>query len=217
MPAAPAIIEGEGAAARYQYLVKYQELLFGIRPAPAPGIYPGASLEHALSIHIGNDVSVTGEQRFGGTHTGTERYLAFGYAVLAIEFVLFGTERLFRATGAHGTLIHGPARPEEGAGGKLRGTKWTGHETVTTADTGLLAYQNDTVIPLIERIHGADSDARRIGAVHAGYGNGLFTWFTFIKGYHCSSIDADWNMVAFLTGNHAATTVNAAFDIAQKS
>lgn len=185
-----------------------------IRLVPAPGIGAGAALEDTLAIHIGDHIGVPGEQGFGRTHSGTERYLALGYPVLTVEMLFLGTEVFLGTAGTEGALIHCSPCPEDIAFGELRGTERTGHKAVAAADAGLFIDQHDPVLPLIDGINGTDRKTRGIGTMHARNRDGFLARFSLVEGNHPAAIDTYGNMVPFFTGDDTAATVDAAVGIA---
>ncbi len=106
-----------------------------------------------------------------------------------------------------------PRAPKTLPARKLRRTKRTGHEAVAAADTGFLADQNDTVFALIDRVNRAYGDTRCIRAVHTGNRDRFFSRFALFHCNYPAAVYADRNMVAFFTGNHTATAVDAALGV----
>jgi hypothetical protein len=95
----------------------------------------------------------------------------------------------------------------------LRRPEWTGHETVAAANTCLFAYENNTILTLIDCVNRANGNARSVSAMHACYRDRFLARFTLMDCYNFTPIDTYRDMVAFLTGNDTSTTVNTALNI----
>ena len=106
--------------------------------APAPGTRTKAARDNAFAVDARNDIAVTGQQRFGRTHFGADRQLAFGDPVAAVflEF-RFGVV-LLGATGAEGTFVHLAARPKVARLRILRRAEGAGVEAVTATNAEVL-------------------------------------------------------------------------------
>jgi len=188
-----------------------EKLLSFIRLVPAPGVCPGTALENTFSVHVGHHVSVPGKQRLGSTHGGTERHLALGDPVLPVEFLLFHAEGFFRATGAEGAFVHGTAGTEYLTAWKLRRTERAGHETVATADTGILADEYYAVIALVNGIHWTHGNTGCIRTVHAGNRDRFLARFALVDGDYPAAVNPHRYVVALFAGYHATATVNTTF------
>src|ERR1700674_3447284 len=87
---------------------------FVVGSRPAPGARAVTTLQHPLLVDLGDDLAVSGEQGFGGTHLGAKRELPFEKPVRAVFLVFLDAARRFRATTARaeGAFVHLAARPE---------------------------------------------------------------------------------------------------------
>jgi hypothetical protein len=76
--------------------------------------------------------------------------------------------------------------------------------------------QDHTFIGAVEAIHGANRHARRITAMHAGHGDGLFTWYAIIERNDTSAVDAPRYFVLVFTGRYATIAFNATLGVTDK-
>jgi hypothetical protein len=189
-------------------------LLLSVCRRPAPGFDAVSSLENTLSIYICYDIFIACQESLGGAHSGTKRAFTLRNPIPAGEAFVIGTDILLGTTGTESTLIHGSPRPEDIAFGKLRSAERTSHKAVTTTDAGLFVNQHDAIVTLVDRTNRTDCLARRIGTMHARYRNGSLTRFSLIKGNHPTTVDANGDMISFLTGGDTTAAIDAPINIA---
>src|SRR5437868_4799295 len=183
---------------------------------PAPGARAVAALGHPLLVDLGDDLAIAGKQRLGRAHFGAERQLALGEAVRAILLVLFLAAVGLGAAGAVGAFIHLAARAEIPDLGILRGTEWTGVETIAAADAQVLGMKHDAVGRRIEAIHRAYRRAGCVGAVHAGHGNRALARLAVVDSDDTTPIDAPGHLVLVLAGGDAGIALDATVGVAEK-
>src|SRR5687768_6410696 len=73
---------------------------------PAPGTRAVAALQDALLVDLGDDLAVSGKERFRRAHLSAQRQLALGEAVGAVFDVFRRRSIRFRARGAVGAFVH---------------------------------------------------------------------------------------------------------------
>lgn len=188
-----------------------EKLLSFIRLVPAPGVSTGSAFKNPFPVHVGYHIRVPGKQGFGCTHGGTKGDLALSNPVLTVEFFLFVAEILLWSAGTEGTFVHGTACTEYLTAWKLRRTEGAGHETIATADTGVLADEYYTVIALVNGVHRTDCNTGCICTVHAGNRDGFLAWPALVYSNYPAAVDPHRYVVALLAGYHTAATVNTTF------
>src|SRR5690606_13992580 len=105
----------------------------------------------------------------------------------------------------------------ESAGlGKLRRAKGAGIETVAAADAQVLVVQHHALLGAIEAIDRTNRHARRIGAMHAGDGDGAFARHPVIDSDDAAAVDAPRHVMFLLAGGDAAVALDAAFGVADE-
>src|SRR5690348_2057781 len=112
---------------------------------PAPGAGAVAALGDPLLVDLCDNFAVAGQQRFGRTHFGAERQLAFGETVRSVLLVLFLAAVGLGAAGAVRTFVHLAARTEIADLRILWRTERTGVEAITAADAQVLGMQHHRI------------------------------------------------------------------------
>src|SRR5215510_9862419 len=184
--------------------------------APSPGTGAVATLDHALLVDLGDDLAITGEQRFRRAHLGAQRELAFGEPIAAVldEFGLCVVG--LRAASAVGALVHLAARSEVAHPRILRCAERARVEAIAAADAEVLRVQDHRVRRGVEAVHRAHSRAGRVGAVHAGHRDRAFSGQAVIDGDDAAPVDAPGHLVLVLAGGDAGVALDAAVRVAEE-
>src|SRR5712691_4653456 len=183
---------------------------------PAPGAGAVAALDHALSVDLGDDLAVAGEQRLGRAHLGAERQLAFRQTVGAVLRVFGLAPVRLRPARAVGAFVHLAARAEIADFWILRRAERAGVEAITAADTDVLRVQDDPIGGRIDGARRAHCLTRRVGAVHAGHRDRALARLAVVDGDDAPPIDAPRDIVLVLAGGDAGVALDATVGVAEK-
>ena len=121
------------------------------------------------------------------------------------------------AAGAERALVHLAAHAEGARLRELRRAERAGVEAVAAADAKVLAVQHHALGHLVDAVHRAHRDARRVGAVHAGDRDGLLALEAVVQRHDPPAVDAPGHLVLVLAGDGAGVALDAALDVAEES
>src|SRR3546814_15979417 len=76
--------------------------------------------------------------------------------------------------------------------------------------------EHNAVGGLVEAIHGADRDAGRVRAVHAGYRDGALAVLAVVDGDDAAPVHAPGNLMLVLAGRDAGVALDAAIGVAEE-
>src|SRR5690606_33722410 len=123
---------------------------------------------------------------------------------------------LLRAAGTEGALVHLAAQAEGAVGRELRRAERTGVRAVAAADAGVLVVQHHAFLGVVDALHRAHRDARRVAAVHAGHRDALLARHAVVQRHDAAPVDPPGHVVLGLAGGDAAVALDAALGIADE-
>src|SRR5258705_3118872 len=141
---------------------------FVIRSRPSPCTAGVTARLDAVTVDLGDDVAVPGQERLGRAHLGADRELAGRQTVGAVFLVLCRGPIGFRATRAVGAFVHLAARTEVADLGILRRAERAGVEAIAAADAEVLGVQHHGIGGGVEAVYRAHGPPKRVGAMPAG-------------------------------------------------
>ena len=170
----------------------------------------------ALAVDGGHHVTITCQQRLGGTHLRADRQFAFRNTVAAVFGKFRGRIVLFRTTCTEGALVHLAARSEIARLRELRCAERTGIEAVAAANAQVLRVKHHAFFVLVEAVDRAHRHAGCVRTVHAGHGDRPFAGLAIIDGHHPAAVDAPGHLMLVLASRHTGIALNATLSVTKE-